>query len=312
LQMTSTARRHHYLPQAYLAAFTDTGTKDGRFYVLDSSGACFRTTPKSVAAERDFNRVDVEGKPIDIIEQEFATFEDSATQAIRNVNRMQTFPNDEDYNWIINLLCLIAVRNPQLRKSFNRSRELAIRVIEDLLVSDENIWATNLKKAQEAGYVGESSISFEEYKRSIKEGEYKIEFAPAGNLRVEFRVFDKILQLLGRRTWSLFVASSSGPDFICSDHPVALTWKNSANRGPIGYGLKNTEIFFPLGPKTGFYGVYEEPLSAIVHMNPAQVAMMNTRVAQSAERHVFSARETFFLSDKGEMIEVDCRFIFRQ
>jgi hypothetical protein len=310
--MTSTARRHHYLPQAYLAAFTDTGTKDGRFYVLDSSGACFRTSPNAVAAERDFNRVDVEGKSIDIIEQEFSTFEDAATQAIRNVNRLQTFPNDEDFNWIINFLCLIAVRNPQLRKSFNRSRELTIRVIEDLLVSDEKIWVHHLKKDQEAGYVGETSISFQEFKRSIKEGEYKIEFAPADNLRVEFRTFDKILRLLWRRIWSLFVASSSGPDFICSDHPVALTWKNSASRGPIGYGLKNTEIFFPLGPKTGFYGVYEEPMPPIVHMKPAQVAMMNTRVVQSAERHVFSARETFFLWDKGEVIEVDCRSIFRQ
>lgn len=310
--MTSTARRHHYLPQAYLAAFTDTGTKDGRFYILDSSGACFRTSPNAVAAERDFNRVDVEGKPIDIIEQELSTFEDSATQAIRNVNCMQTFPNDEDINWIINLLCLIAVRNPQLRKSFNRSRELAIRVIEDLLVSDEKIWAHHLKKAQEAGYVGETSISFEEFKRSIQEGEYQIEFAPVSNLRVEFNTFDKILQLLGQRIWSLFIAPTPGPDFICSDHPVTLTWKSSANQGPIGYGLKNTEIFFPLGPKTGFYGVYEEPLPTIVHMKPAQVAMMNTGVAQSAERHVFSARETFFLWEKGEVVEVDCRSIIRQ
>lgn len=311
--MTSTARRHHYLPQVYLAGFTDTGKKDGQFHVLDiCSETCFPTSPKNVAVERDFNRVDVEGKPPDVVEKALSPFEERAGQAIRNVNRMQTFPNDEDFNWIIHLLCLIAVRNPQLRKSFNRSRELAIRVIEDLLVSDEKIWAHHLRKAQEAGYVRETSISFEEFKRSIKEAEYQIEFLPEGNLRVELRTFDKILQILGRRIWSLLVAPSSGPDFICSDHPVALTWKNSANRGPIGYGLKNTEVFFPLGPKTGFYGVYEEPLRTVVHVKPAQVAMMNTRVAQSAERHVFSTRETFFRWDKGEVIEVDCKSIFRQ
>jgi hypothetical protein len=311
--MTSTARRHHYLPQVYLAGFTDTGTKDGQFHVCDIySGNRFRTSPKNVAAERDFNRVDVEGKPPDVVEKALSPFEEQAGQAIRNVNRMQTFPNDEDFNWIINLLCLIAVRNPQLRKSFNRSRELEIRVIEDLLVSDEKIWAHHLKKAQAAGYVGETSISFEEFKRSIKEGEYQIEFAPVGNLRVEFNTFDKILQLLGQRIWSLFIAPTTGPDFICSNHPVALTWKSSANQGPIGYGLKNTEIFFPLGPKTGFYGVYEEPLPTIVHMKPAQVAMMNTRVAQTAERHVFYARETFFLWEKGEVIEVDCKSILRR
>ena len=311
--MTSTARRHHYLPQVYLAGFTDTGTKDGQFHVLDiHSGTYFRTSPKNVAAERDFNRVDVEGKPPDIIEQELSPFEESAGQAIRKVNRTNTSPSAEDINWIINLLCLIAVRNPQRRKAFNRARELEMHIIGDLLVSNEKVWDHHLKKAQEAGYVAETNVSFEEMKRFIKERRYKIEFTPEGNIRAEFHTFDKILQILGQRIWSLLVAPKSGPDFICSDHPVALTWKSSANRGPIGYGLKNTEVFFPLGPRTGFYGVYEEPLRTIVHMKPAQVAMMNTRVAQSAERHVFSTRESFFLRDEGEVIEVDCRSIFRQ
>jgi hypothetical protein len=34
--------------------------KEGQFYVLDpDSGKCFRTIPYNVAAERDFNRVDL-------------------------------------------------------------------------------------------------------------------------------------------------------------------------------------------------------------------------------------------------------------
>jgi len=243
---------------------------------------------------------------LDVLEQALSPFEESAVQAIRNVNKTKTFPTDEGCNYIINLLCLFAVRNPQLRKSLNRSRELAIRVIEDLLVSDEKIWAHHLKKAQEAGYVAETSVSFEEYKRSIEEGEYQIEFTPESNLRIEFRTFGKILQILGQRIWSLLVAPSSGPDFICSDHPVALTWKSSGDGGKIGYGLKNTEVFFPLGPRTGFYGVYEESPGTVVNINPEQVALMNRLVAYNAERHVFSAKDTFFLWDGGEVIEVNC------
>lgn len=311
--MVSIARRHHYLPQAYLAGFTDTGTKDGRFYVLDAdSGACFRTSPKNVAVELDFNRVDIEGKPPDVIEKSLSGFEDIATQAIRKVNCAGTFPNDEDFSWIINLLCLIAVRNPQRRKLLNRSRELGIRVIDDLLMSDEKIWAHHLKKAQEAGYIGEINISFEEYKRSIEEGEYKIEFTPESNLRIELRTFDKILQILAQRIWSLLVAPINGPEFICSDHPIALTWKKSGKGGPIGYGLKNTEVFFPFGPRTGFYGVYEDTLHPVVNMKPTQVALMNTRVADSAERHVFSAKEFFFLLVEGKVIEVNCASNFCQ
>ncbi|MCK4348666.1 MAG: DUF4238 domain-containing protein, partial [Thermoplasmatales archaeon] len=64
--MKSTARRHHYLPQAYLAAFTRTGSKDDQFFVLDvHSGRPFSTSPINVAVERDFNRVDIEGRSID-------------------------------------------------------------------------------------------------------------------------------------------------------------------------------------------------------------------------------------------------------
>jgi hypothetical protein len=305
--MVSITRRHHYLPQAYLAGFTDTGTKDGWFYVLDAdSGTCFRTSPKNVAVELDFNRVAIEGKPPDVIENVLSNFENSAAQAIREVNNTKNFPNDDNFNWIINLLCLIAVRNPQRRKSFNRSLERMVCVIDDLLTSDEKIWAHHLKSAQEAGYIGETNISFEEYKRFNEQGEYKIEFTPESNLWIELGTFKKVLQILAQRTWSILVAPSSGLEFICSDHPVTLNWKDLDKRGPIGYGLKNTEVFFPLGPQTGLYGVYEDFLPPVVHMNPGQVALMNTRVSNSAERHVFSATDTFFLCDENKIIEIDC------
>jgi len=163
-----------------------------------------------------------------------------------------------------------------------------------------------LKKAQEAGYVEQNDVSFEEMKRFIEEHNYKIEFAPEGNLRVEFPVLNGLLPLLGERIWSLLVAPNSGPSFVCSDHPVVLTWKKLGGHGPIGYGLKKTEIFFPLGPRTGFYGVYEEHLPTVVTMKPAQVAIMNRRVAESAKRHVFSKTDMFIIWYKGKIREVKC------
>lgn len=103
--MKPIARRHHYLPQAYLAAFTDTGQKNGRFNVLDvRNGRSFRTSPLNVAAERDFNRVDIEGYSPDVIEQALAPFEAQAVDAIRKIIETREFPCDEDWNWILNLL----------------------------------------------------------------------------------------------------------------------------------------------------------------------------------------------------------------
>lgn len=118
----SVARKHHYVPRAYLGGFTATGTKDGKFFVLDvESGRAFRTSPANVAAERDFNRVDIEGRSPDAIETALAPFEGQAVEAIRRVIETQTYPNDQDWNLILNLLALLAVRNPRMRTSFNRA-----------------------------------------------------------------------------------------------------------------------------------------------------------------------------------------------
>lgn len=55
----SEPRRQHFVPQFYLRGFA--GEKDQLFVVDRPSKKTFRTAPKNVAAERDFNRVEVEG-----------------------------------------------------------------------------------------------------------------------------------------------------------------------------------------------------------------------------------------------------------
>ncbi len=302
----TTARRHHYLPQAYLSAFTSTGSKDDQFFVINiHNGSSFCTSPKNVAAKRDFNRIDIEGKSPDAIEQALAPFEEQAVTAIRNVLESEEFPNDEDCNWILNLLGLIAVRNPRLRNSFNRSREQVHHRIVDILVSNKKIWDHHVKKAREAGETISNDVSFEDIKSFVEERRYRIQFSTEGNLRVEFHAFDKLLPILGQRTWSVLVAPKDGPEFISSDHPVTLVWKNRRN-DPVGYALKETEVFFPLGRRIGFYGVFETPLQPVVKLKPDHVGIMNRRVAMNAERHVFFALQSFFMWHEGQLREVMC------
>jgi hypothetical protein len=283
----STARRHHYLPQAYLAQFTDRGTKEGQFHVLEiESGHTFRTSPKNVAVELDFNRVDVEGRPLDFVENALAPMEQAAVEAIAHTVAAGEFPSDEDYSAILHLISLIAVRNPLIRKSFNRAREHLIRIIGDLLTSDEKIWKHHVHKAKEDGIDIPDSVSFEDMKRFIENGDYEIDFHQQSNLRVELKTFQKVLPILHERTWSLIIAPSDGPEFICSDHPAALDFK-SKRQGPIGLGLRETELFVPLTRHAGFYGTFEDPLKPVVHAKPGNVATMNGRVAFNAERHVY-------------------------
>lgn len=306
MELKRAAKLHHYVPQAYLAAFTDEGNKGGRFFVLEvRTGRSFNTSPKNVAAEKDFNRVDIEGKPPDVIEQALSLFEGHAAKAIRNVIANEQFPNNEDYNYILNLLGFIAVHNPRHRTSLNRTRVALAQQIADLLVCDERIYDHYVLNARKSGVEIRDDVSFKDLKWFVKEREYRIEISPEGHVGTGLRIFDKLLPVLGQRTWSLLVAPRRGPEFICSDHPVTLVSKNQ-RRGPLGFGLKETEVFFPLGRKVGFYGVFEAPLPPVVKLKPGYVAAMNRRIALNAQRHVFSALESFAMWHEGQIRKVHC------
>ena len=134
----SIARRHHYLPASYLAGFTTYGNKDDQFFVLDfQTGKSFKTSPKNVAVERDFNRVNVDGLAPDAIENALAPFEQEAARAIMTVLESSEFPTGMDYHRILNLLCLMAVRNPSLRNTVNQTREQVLRIMAEVIFSDK-------------------------------------------------------------------------------------------------------------------------------------------------------------------------------
>ena len=302
----STARRHHYIPQGYLAAFTKTGTKDGQFWVMEvESGNCFSTSPKNVGVARDFNRIDAGGQPIDALESALASFEDEAIDAIRKVLAKRTFPDATDFNVILNFVGLIAVRNPRSRDTFNQAREQTIHMIGDLLVSDRCIFESYVRRAAEAGYISDTNVSFEELKKFVEERRYTIKFHPQDNSSIEFKTLEKLLPILGQRTWSLFLTPPVGPEFICSDHPVTLVWKDGRG-GPVGFGLLQTEVFVPLGREVGLYGTFEDPLPPVVNLRTEAVAAMNTRSVVSAERYVFSCSKTFSIKHKGLVREIGC------
>ena len=77
--------------------------------------------------------------------------------------------------------------------------------------------------------------------------------------------------------------------------------------GPIGYGLRHTEVFFPLNRRRALWGVFEDPLPPVFILHEPMVAEMNARVALNAERHVFSACELFVMLFEGKVREVTCQ-----
>ena len=118
--MKSLSRRHHYIPQSYLAGFTDTKKKTGLLHVFDIvRKKKFKTSPANIALERDFNKIEIGEFPIDSLENKLSEFEGNIISSLNAINVTLTFPDSERLNDILNLLCLLAVRNPKLRDQFN-------------------------------------------------------------------------------------------------------------------------------------------------------------------------------------------------
>jgi len=288
--MKKFARKHHFVPQGYLAGFTEQGNRDSLLFVSDLfGGSVFQTKTRNVAAERDFNRIEVDGQDPDALERALGEFEGKAISVIRSIGERGRLPEDEDLSYIINLMALLVVRNPKSRRSMTAARRHTVRAIGDMLVSDRRLFEYHLGKAKESGCVPKASeVSFQEVKSFIDDDRYTVTVSTNESLSMELGLFEKVLGLLGSRYWSLLTAAADAPDFATCDHPVTLVFKDPKVGGPIGFGLPYTEVSFPLNARQALLGVFEEPLPLHLEVRAEQVAAINSRTAYHADRHVYS------------------------
>lgn len=305
--MRKFARNHHFVPQGYLAGFTDDGTRDGRLFVSDlASGSVFQTKPRNVAAKRDFNRIDTDGQDPDVLEQALGDFEGRAAAVIRGIRESGELPADEELSYVINLMALLVVRNPKSRRSMNAARQHTVRVIGDMLSSDRRLFEYHIAKAKDDGFVPKNAdVTFAAMRKFIQDGQYSVEVSTGESLALELGTFDNALRLLGSRYWSLVIAAADAPDFTTCDHPVAVVFKDPKMRGPIGYGLPGTEVSFPLSTRQALLGVLEDPLQPRFEASAEQVAAINGRTVYHADRQIYSKTEEVVVLRGGRLTNLE-------
>jgi hypothetical protein len=94
--------------------------------------------------------------------------------------------------------------------------------------------------------------------------------------------------------------AEDAPDLATCDHPVTPVFKDPDRSGPIGYGLPNTEVTFPLNTRQALLGVLEDPLNLSIEARASQVAAINSRTVHHADRQVYSkATKVVVLTDTG-------------
>src|SRR6266849_6470008 len=106
------ARRHHFIPQLYLAGFTDSGEKTGLLYAHDLRELkSWRAKPSNVAFERDFYRIDAPGIAADEIEKVFWELEGEAARVFKKIIELGRLPaRRKDYGILMHFMAQVYVR----------------------------------------------------------------------------------------------------------------------------------------------------------------------------------------------------------
>jgi hypothetical protein len=296
--MAKHTRKNHILPVFYLARFTLSGDREDALWVLDQeTGRQWKSKPEAVAFEKDFYTVEgIPGIPPDAVENVFCEIEGRAASALRRIDAKHTMPTGEDYGSLMTFIATLALRDPAKREVFARPVKEIAQHLMDGLVADRDRWEASLARMKRDG-IEIPDVSYESMRDFVKGRQYDIDVSR--NVLIAFLLTstETVAELLARRNWTVVVAHEPDGDFICSQHPVGLTFSDGSTRkgfyGP-GFGLRNTVVTVPLGRRLALDGRFEDaPSLAIAYRD--NIATVNNRSRAWGRRFLYSPKEDFLV-----------------
>ncbi len=309
--MRKEARHHHFLPKFYLRGFLPSNQKNSKITVLDlERRRYFPTNIRNIGGVRDFNRIKAKGILPDSLENSLSSFEGQAATALRELQKEQSLKNKNTYAIIMNLIALIAIRNPQMRRQWSDFQTKVTKQLMSITTATKERWESTLRKMREDGVEVDENVSYEQTKEFWERGEYKINVPTESHIDVEFQHIDIILPFLFNRGWKLAIASDGAGPFITCDRPVCLTWKypeklSPAMRHSPGFGMKDTEVVFPISKNMAIIGEFEIK-NQIVTAQREMVSYINSRIIYFAISQVYVPDLSFGFIDGKDNIREGC------
>jgi hypothetical protein len=224
-------------------------------------------------------------------------FEAEVSQALDRIIMTRSIKNDDDQAYLLNLMALIAIKNPRHREGWRSVHEQLWKRALDLATATPERWASQMRRAKTDSYI--DADADEDYRRMrdfVEADQYRITVPTGRHLEMEMKAFETVLPFFFHRRWVLFRAPVWATGFVTSDHPVCLMWSDPEQRGkfhPPGHGLRRTQILFPISNElavVGAFEAYEEEVDAPDWL----IAQINATVALHADRQIY-ARDSDFM-----------------
>jgi hypothetical protein len=297
----SDPRHHHYVPQGYLRGFATGSGRQAQVYCIDLlERRSFTPKVRNIAGQRDFNRVELDGVDPNILEKGFAHFEGDAVAALRRIEQADSFADQDDRALVLNLIALLAGRNPRQRSSISDFMGQISEKIMRMTLQYEERW----RSAMQSAGLDTGETTYEQMKDFVDNKRYTMKLNQNFVIGLEQETMvDTILHSLADRNWHL--ARSERGYFITSDHPVCLV--NTKDRGTgvfsgPGFGLRETAVIFPLNKHQIIMGTFE-PIPEYTKVDYSGAARFNTIIISSARRQVYAVDGAFPWMQKGGSIQ---------
>ena len=285
----SDARNHHYVPQCYLKGFAKLRSKTAKLKAYDiGRGKIFSSIPRTIAAKRDYNRVEIDGVDPNFIESAWGSVESKFDQALARVIHSRSIIDDNDWHWILALLSRIITSNPDFRQVRGKFIEDIAGKVLNLALASEERWNAAIGEASI-----EAPVPYEKMKSAVSEKRIFPKASKEKLVQDEAELWPKILDILLQRNWTLVKAHPGEGHFATSDRPFSLRF-NDAKVGNgfhrPGLGLKNTTLIFPISKSLAAVGQFEDVIPEDTAMRE-QIAVLNYDILMSAGEQVYCSEE---------------------
>lgn len=291
----SDPKNHHYVPKMYLKNFASGEGRKASLIAFDlETGKLFKPRLRRIACETDFNRIDIDGEDPYAVEKALSAVEGEVSPALQEIIAAREFPSDEHRNLLLNLMAMLAVRNPRVRSKFGKFLgEIHEKTLSLMLQSRER-WESMKQHAVKDGAPDMPEIDYEDVKHAFQSGQ--IEFTANKNylVKLDLDMIEPVLQALNLRKWS-FLNALGGNQFVTSDDPVVLDFFDGRERTLMnspGFGVGGTFVFFALSPHLAMYGPLDAP-DLPTELDARAVARINGVTMRHARRHALAQSEDF-------------------
>jgi len=300
----SGARRHHWIPESYLGLFSREGKTGSQVFVVDCvERKSFWTSTDNVCVKRDFNRIESPDLDPNELETRLAQFESNSVNALRQIGTGRATTIGQEWLYGLNLMGLIASRNPTTRQQLTRAAErVTLELLRKSLESKED-WEATIADITATGALDPGSpVDFERHRDFVESGEFSMTFHQNFLILKELQAVTAVIEMLERRTWSLLEAPADSGGFLTTDRPVCVfPTDGSTPTAPTRLDDPRNSVVFPVSPRLLAYGCAHGRQYAS-DVTRRAVARFNLALLRFSTGRVFGPHERFeFGSSKPEL-----------